>query len=223
VLGIGQDLSNYKVVSKLGHGGMGEVFQATDLKLGRDVALKVPPDEFVRDLNRVARFQHEAKVLASLNHPNIAAIYGLEQSGGINFLVLELVPGEILAEQLKRGPIPVEDSLKLALQIAAKGSLTNFVAVYLRITGGSHTHRMKPEVMKPMYRQYQHPEIKAPSAPNKFEVSPAQFVFRAGFLSGYDITSDGQRFLVDGLEESQINPSSLTVVTSWQDALLSKK
>jgi serine/threonine protein kinase len=116
---IGQTLSTYRVVSMLGHGGMGEVFQATDLKLGRDVALKVLPEEFARDSDRLARFQREAKLLASLNHPNIAAIYGLEESGGINFLVLELVPGETLAEQVKRGPIPVEESLKLSLQIAA--------------------------------------------------------------------------------------------------------
>jgi serine/threonine-protein kinase len=97
---------------------MGEVYQAKDLKLGRDVAIKVLPDEFAKDADRVARFQREAKLLASLNHPNIAAIYGLEESGGTNFLVLELVEGETLADQIKRGPIPVEESLKLALQIA---------------------------------------------------------------------------------------------------------
>jgi serine/threonine-protein kinase len=97
---------------------MGEVYQATDLKLGRDVALKVLPEEFARDADRIARFQREAKLLASLNHPNIAAIHGLEESGGTNFLVLELVGGETLADQIKRGPIPVEESLMLALQIA---------------------------------------------------------------------------------------------------------
>ena len=97
---------------------MGEVYQAKDRKLGRDVAIKVLPEEFARDADRVARFQREAKLLASLNHPNIAAIYGLEESGGTNFLVLELVEGETLADRIKRGPIPVEESLKLALQIA---------------------------------------------------------------------------------------------------------
>ena len=97
---------------------MGEVYQAKDQKLGRDVAIKVLPEEFAKDADRVARFQREAKLLASLNHPNIAAIYGLEESGGTNFLVLELVEGETLADQIKRGPIPVEESLKLALQIA---------------------------------------------------------------------------------------------------------
>jgi Tol biopolymer transport system component len=97
---------------------MGEVYQAKDQKLGRDVAIKVLPEEFARDANRVARFQREAKLLASLNHPNIAAIYGLEESDGTKFLVLELVAGETLAERIKRGPIPVEEALKLALQIA---------------------------------------------------------------------------------------------------------
>ena len=97
---------------------MGEVYQAKDTKLGRDVAIKVLPEEFARDADRVARFQREAKLLASLNHPNIAAIYGLEESDGTNFLVMELVEGQTLDDQIKSGPIPVEESLKLALQIA---------------------------------------------------------------------------------------------------------
>jgi hypothetical protein len=115
---IGKTLGNFEITNQLGKGGMGEVYQAKDQKLGRDVAIKVLPEEFARDTDRVARFQREAKLLASLNHPNIAAIHGLEESGGIQFLVLELVEGETLADQIKRGPIPVEESLKLALQIA---------------------------------------------------------------------------------------------------------
>jgi serine/threonine protein kinase len=115
---IGKTLAHYEITSQLGKGGMGEVYQAKDRKLGRDVAIKVLPEEFARDTDRVARFQREAKLLASLNHPNIAAIYGLEESGGIQFLVLELVEGETLADHIKRSPIPVEESLKLALQIA---------------------------------------------------------------------------------------------------------
>ncbi len=113
-----QSLSHYNLVEKIGKGGMGEVFRAKDQKLGRDVAIKVLPEEFAKDVDRVARFQREAKLLASLNHPNIAAIYGLEESGGTNFLVLELVQGETLSDQIKKGSIPVEESLKLALQIA---------------------------------------------------------------------------------------------------------
>ncbi|HSW40288.1 MAG TPA: protein kinase, partial [Acidobacteriota bacterium] len=115
---IGKTLGHYQITSQIGKGGMGEVYQAKDLTLGRDVGIKVLPEEFARDPDRVARFQREAKLLASLNHPNIAAIYGLEESAGTNFLVLELVEGETLADQLKSGPIPVEESLKLALQIA---------------------------------------------------------------------------------------------------------
>jgi len=115
---IGKIISHYRIVKKIGKGGMGEVFRAKDQKLGRDVAIKILPEEFAKDADRVARFQREAKLLASLNHPNIAAIYGLEEFGGTKFLILELVGGETLAEQLKRGPIPVEESLKLALQIA---------------------------------------------------------------------------------------------------------
>jgi serine/threonine protein kinase len=115
---IGRTLAHYEITSQIGKGGMGEVYQAKDMKLGRDVAIKVLPEEFARDHDRVARFQREAKLLASLNHPNIAAIYGLEESDDIHFLVMELIKGDTLADQLKRGPIPVEESLKLALQIA---------------------------------------------------------------------------------------------------------
>jgi len=115
---IGKTLAHYEITSRLGKGGMGEVYQAKDTKLGRDVAIKVLPEEFARDPDRVARFQREAKLLASLNHPNIAAIYGLEESGETNFIVLELVAGETLADQIKRGSIPVEVTLNLALQIA---------------------------------------------------------------------------------------------------------
>jgi serine/threonine-protein kinase len=115
---IGKSLGHYQITNQLGKGGMGEVYQAKDQKLGREVAIKVLPKEFAKDADRAARFQREAKLLASLNNPNIAAIYGLEESGGTNFLVLELVEGQTLADRIKAGPIPVEESLKLALQMA---------------------------------------------------------------------------------------------------------
>jgi len=117
-LSTGSRLSHYEIISQLGKGGMGEVYQAKDQKLGRDVAIKVLPEEFAKDADRVARFQREAKLLASLNHPNIAAIYGLEESEGTNFLVMELVEGDTLDDRIKASAIPVEESLKLALQIA---------------------------------------------------------------------------------------------------------
>ena len=115
---IGKTLGRYQITNQIGKGGMGEVYQAKDQTLGRDVAIKVLPDEFAKDADRVARFQREAKLLASLNHPNIAAIYGLEESCGTKFLVLELVEGDTLADRIRAGPIPVEEALKLALQIA---------------------------------------------------------------------------------------------------------
>jgi serine/threonine protein kinase len=115
---IGRRIGNYEFLSLVGAGGMGEVYRAHDTKLKREVAIKILPDEFARDPERVSRFQREAQLLASLNHPNIAAIYDLEEDDGFRFLILELVEGETLAERLKRGPIPVDDALKIAAQIA---------------------------------------------------------------------------------------------------------
>jgi serine/threonine protein kinase len=114
---IGSKLAHYEITSHLGTGGMGEVYQATDSKLGRSVAIKLLPEAFSYDNDRVARFDREARMLASLNHPHIAGIYGLEESGERKFLVMELVEGETLAERIKRGPIPVEESLQIAMQI----------------------------------------------------------------------------------------------------------
>ena len=114
----GTRLGVYEIVSVLGAGGMGEVYRARDTKLGREVAIKVILDVFAADPDRIARFEREAKVLASLNHPHIAALYGMEQSSGQHFLVMELVEGQTLAERLLRGPMPVEETLPIALQIA---------------------------------------------------------------------------------------------------------
>ena len=115
----GRRLGPYEVVAQIGAGGMGEAYQAHDTKLGRDVAIKVLPEAFAHDAERLSRFQREAKMLASLNHPNIATIHGLEQSGGTSYLVMELVPGETLQERGKReGPVPVEEALIIAKQIA---------------------------------------------------------------------------------------------------------
>jgi Tol biopolymer transport system component len=115
---IGQTLSHYRITAAIGAGGMGEVYRATDTTLGRDVAIKVLPREVAGDPERLARFQREAHLLASLNHPNIAAIYGLEEAEGKPFLALELVEGEDLRERLAKGPIPVEEALEIAEQIA---------------------------------------------------------------------------------------------------------
>src|SRR5262249_41848042 len=117
-LQIGQQLGSYEITSLIGKGGMGEVYRARDSKLKRDVAIKVLPDTFSQDTERVARFQREAEVLASLSHPNIAVIHGLEESRGEMALVLELVEGPTLDDRLRQGPIPVDEALAIAKQIA---------------------------------------------------------------------------------------------------------
>src|ERR1700726_2995948 len=114
----GRRLGPYEILSSIGAGGMGEVYRARDTKLGRDVAIKVLPANFVNDPERLSRFQREARMLAALNHANIATIYGLEQSGGVTCLVMELESGETLAERVKAGPLPIEEALKIAVQIA---------------------------------------------------------------------------------------------------------
>src|SRR5579864_7485165 len=109
-----QTIAHYRITAKLGEGGMGEVWRATDTKLNRDVAIKILPEAFAQDADRMARFAREAQVLAALNHPNIAAIYGVEERA----LVMELVEGPTLAERIGTGPIPLEEALGIALQIA---------------------------------------------------------------------------------------------------------
>ena len=114
----GTTLGPYQVTAKIGEGGMGDVYRAHDTKLDRDVALKVLPEAFTSDPDRLARFEREAKVLASLNHPNIGSIYGLEEAEGVKALVLELVEGPTLADRIQQGPIPVDEALPIAKQIA---------------------------------------------------------------------------------------------------------
>jgi serine/threonine-protein kinase len=115
---IGKTLGHYQLLDRLGEGGMGVVYRARDTRLGRDVAVKVLPDSFASDPERVARFRQEARLLASLDHPNIAAIHGLEEADGVRFLVMELVPGETLAGRIRRGPLPITEALSLCSQIA---------------------------------------------------------------------------------------------------------
>ncbi len=117
-LDTGTKLGSYEIQSSLGAGGMGEVYRARDSNLGREVALKVLPAEFASDPERMARFAREAQVLASLNHPNIAHIYGLEDSGGVRALVMELVEGATLAQHIRQGALPLDESLAIARQIA---------------------------------------------------------------------------------------------------------
>jgi serine/threonine protein kinase len=114
----GTRLGPYEITAKLGEGGMGEVYRATDSKLKREVAIKVLPQAFTADPERLARFEREARLLAQLHHPNIASIFGLEESGGTRALIMELVEGPTLAERLASGPMPLEEVLSVARQIA---------------------------------------------------------------------------------------------------------
>ena len=116
---IGQTLAHYEILDKLGSGGMGVVYRARDTKLKRDVAIKVLSERFAGDRERMARFEREARVLASLNHPNIAAIYGLEESEGVFALVMELVEGQTLAQRIERGALELEEAIDIAAQVAA--------------------------------------------------------------------------------------------------------
>ena len=115
---VGQQLGSYKILSLLGAGGMGEVYQGRDTKLGRDVAIKVLPAAFIHDAERLTRFQREARMLASLSNPNIATIHGIEQSDGVHYLVMELVPGQTMAERISSGALKIEEALKIAAQMA---------------------------------------------------------------------------------------------------------
>nr|NIM01831.1 protein kinase [Acidobacteriota bacterium]NIM60385.1 protein kinase [Acidobacteriota bacterium]NIO60320.1 protein kinase [Acidobacteriota bacterium]NIQ31375.1 protein kinase [Acidobacteriota bacterium]NIQ86598.1 protein kinase [Acidobacteriota bacterium] len=115
----GQTLLHYRLVEKIGEGGMGVVWKAVDTTLDREVAIKVLPEAVATDPERLARFDREAKLLASLNHPNIAAIYGFHESEGLRFVAMELVSGEDLAQRLERGPLAVDEASRVAAQIAA--------------------------------------------------------------------------------------------------------
>ncbi|MGK2858293.1 MAG: protein kinase domain-containing protein [Thermoanaerobaculia bacterium] len=116
--GPGTRLAQYELTTAIGKGGMGEVWRATDTKLGREVAIKVLPEEFTRDAERLARFEREARILASLEHSNIASIYGFEDVDGIRFLAMQLAEGEDLSDRVRRGPIPLDESLAIARQLA---------------------------------------------------------------------------------------------------------
>ena len=111
---VGTRVGPYEIAAQIGAGGMGEVYRARDTRLKRDVALKILPESFATESDRLLRFQREAEVLASLNHPNIAHVYGLEQSDGVQALVMELVEGPTLADRIAQGPIPVDEALPVA-------------------------------------------------------------------------------------------------------------
>src|SRR6187399_2413424 len=114
----GSSLGSFEITGSLGEGCMGQVYRARDTRLQRDVAIKVLPDAFANDPERLARFRREAQTLAALNHPNIAAIYGFEESGSTRALIMELVEGDDLSARMTRGRMPLDDALPIARQIA---------------------------------------------------------------------------------------------------------
>jgi serine/threonine protein kinase len=124
-LDAGRTLGHYEILSTLGAGGMGEVYRARDSRLGREVAIKLLLDEVAADPERLARFEREARLLASLNHPHIATLHGFEAEGATKFLVMELVEGETLADRIARGPIALEEAIRISLETGRKSQLTD--------------------------------------------------------------------------------------------------
>ena len=139
----GARLGSYEILSAIGAGGMGEVYKARDIRLKRDVALKILPESFASDPDRLARFQREAEVLASLSHPNIAGIYGLEESDGIRALVMELVEGPTLADRIAEGAIPVDEALAIAKQIAEALEAAHEQGIIYRVGASGPVEPMK--------------------------------------------------------------------------------
>jgi len=143
-LGPGSRLGPYEVTALIGEGGMGKVWRAHHVALNRDDALKVLPDAFATDPDRLARFRREAQVLASLNHPNIAHVYGLEQTDGVQALVMELVDGPTLADRVAQGPIPVDEALPIAKQIAeALEPMSGPATQTVLLRGGHHAQYVR--------------------------------------------------------------------------------
>ena len=181
---VGTRLGSYEITGLLGAGGMGEVYRANDPKLGRDVAIKVLPETVAQDADRLERFQREAKVLASLSHPNIGAIYDLHAEGDTQFLVLELVEGETLATRLRRGPLSLTEALDIAKQIAAALEAAHHKHVLHRDLKPSNVQLTSEGLVKVLdfgLAKVMAPETTGPSASATI-VSPAQT--RIGVILG---------------------------------------
>ena len=194
----GTTLGPYAVTAKIGEGGMGEVWQATDTKLKRQVALKILPEAFSADPERLARFQREAQVLASLNHPNIAQIHGIEEAEGTRALVLELVEGPTLADRIAHGAIPVDEALPIAKQIAEALEAAHEAGVI---------HRdLKPANIK---------------VRDDRTVKVLDFGLAKAFQPDASyVTPDGQHFVMVKVGESDVVSSpEINVVLNWTEEL----
>jgi serine/threonine-protein kinase len=246
----GARLGAYEVIDRLGAGGMGEVYRARDSRLARDVAIKVLPAAFSYDAERMGRFQREATVLASLNHPNIACIYGLEEHEGLRALIIELVDGEDLSQRLRRGPIPLEEAIPLARQITD-------ALEYAHERGIVHRDLKPANIMLNSEGRVKVLDFGLAKAMSDESVAGAatansptltMTATRAGIILGtaaymspeqakgkpvdrradiwafgvvlYDVTHDGQRFLVI-INEQPANAATrdLQVVTNWFEEL----
>ena len=142
-LSSGQTLTHYKILEPIGAGGMGEVYRAQDTRLEREVAIKVLPEDLADDEERLRRFEREAKTLASLNHPNVAGIHGVDQVGDVRFLALELVPGEDLAARLAQGPMSLDEALDVVVRLP-KGSKPRMRRVWCTATSSRPTCVLTP-------------------------------------------------------------------------------
>jgi serine/threonine protein kinase len=176
----GARLGVYDITASIGEGGMGQVFRARDTKLDRDVALKILPEAFAHDADRLARFTREAKTLASLNHPRIAAIYGLEESNGVTALVMELLEGDDLSQRIARGAIPIDEALLIAKQIAEALEAAHEQGIIHRDLKPANSHARSPMIVDRRAARPSHPPIPAHSAPGPSDCLPIRAVVCSG-------------------------------------------
>jgi hypothetical protein len=214
-LSAGVRFGPYEVVSLLGSGGMGEVYRATDTNLKRQVAIKVLPAAMASDPERVARFQREAEVLATLNHPNIAHIHGLEKSDGTLALVMELVEGPTLADRIAQGPIPLDDALTIARQIAEALEAAHEQGII---------HRdLKPAVNSVEIVSADGDRLGVGLPKQLFRLDRSDISgcsFSMPFQSSYGVTPDG-RFLRQVPTDDQ-ETQRITILVNWPKLLTSK-
>ncbi len=187
-LAAGQSLSFYEIVGPLGAGGMGEVYRAKDTRLEREVAIKVVPEEMAEDEDRLRRFEREAKTLASLNHPNVAQVYGIDQVGDTCFMAMELVPGEDLATRLEKGALPLGEAIDVCRQIAEGLEAAHDAGVVHRDLKPANV-RVTPEGVQLREVDLSTEELLVDPVP--------RVLFETGrVFTSFDVAPDGERFLV---------------------------